>query len=325
MALDMAALAEPFSHVPPLIRDLREFRARDLEPLLQAEEQEWLETLDWDFRSSGDLVRKFVDMGNLNGAALVDGAGLVGYTYFVFEDGKGLLGDLYVTAKYRTPHHESLLMDAAMDQMGEIGGVPRVEGQIMMLSAPLERPGRHWRIFEMFRRSFLSIPLPASVKIEPYDKILLQPWTPAYQEQAAHLIPATYQGHVDSRINDQYLTAGGARKFLHNIVQFPGCGVFHQPASFAAFDRRDGRLCGIVLSSLVSDSSGHITQVCVHPDYQGAGLGRHLLSQALAALERTPCRTVSLTVTTENRSARMLYERLGFRTVKKFEAYVWAP
>ena len=321
----MAALAEPFSHIPAVIRDLREFRARDLEPLLRAEEQEWLQALDWDFGSSGDLVRKFVDMGNLNGAALVNSAGLIGYTYFVFEDGKGLLGDLYVTAEYRTPHHESLLIDSAMNQIGEIGGVPRVEGQIMMLSAPLERPGRYWKVFETFKRSFLSIPLPASVKINRQDNILLQPWLPAYQEQAAHLIPATYRGHVDSRINDQYLTLNGARKFLHNIVQFPGCGVFYEPASFAAFNRRDGRLCGMVLSSLVSGTSGHITQVCVHPDFQGAGLGRHLLAQALTALERTQCRTVSLTVTTENRGARMLYERLGFRTIKKFEAYVWAP
>jgi ribosomal protein S18 acetylase RimI-like enzyme len=35
------------------------------------------------------------------------------------------------------------------------------------------------------------------------------------------------------------------------------------------------------------------------------------------------CRKVSLTVTAANREAVDLYERMGFRTIRKFSAFVW--
>ena len=33
-------------------------------------------------------------------------------------------------------------------------------------------------------------------------------------------------GHIDASINDQYRSLHGSLRFLHNIVRFPGCGVF---------------------------------------------------------------------------------------------------
>ncbi len=308
--------------------DLRDFRARSLERVLAAEEREWSETLDWDFAKSAELVSKFVDQGSLHGAVLVTGGGVQGYAYYVFEDGKGLIGDLYVHPEYRTGAHEALLMQAVLDRMAAMGDVPRVEAQIIMLSADLERPARHWSGYQVFRRAFLGLRLPTARPMEqrglPPDMVL-RIWTGQDQEQAAHLIPVTYAGHTDSSINDQYRDVAGARKFLHNIVQFPGCGVFEAAASVAAYDRRTGLMCGMALSSIVGEGSGHITQLCVHPDYQRLGLGHELLRHALLLLEAGGCHTVSLTVTTENRTARMLYERLGFRVLRKFAAYVWEP
>ena len=61
-------------------------------------------------------------------------------------------------------------------------------------------------------------------------------WSDHYQDAAASLISAAYSGHVDSRINDQYRSTAGARRFLYNIVQYPGCGTFYRPASYAAFE-----------------------------------------------------------------------------------------
>ncbi len=324
----MAALAEPFSQIPfPKVMDLRDFRARSLERVLAAEEREWIHTLDWDFTKSAELVRKFVDQGSLHGAVLVTGGGVQGYAYYVFEEGKGLIGDLYVHPEYRTAAHEALLMQTVLDQMAAMGDVPRVEAQIMMLSAELERPVRNWSGFQVFRRSYLGLRLPVEGMDEralPAD-IVLRIWTAQDQEQAAHLIPVTYAGHTDSLINDQYRDVAGARKFLHNIVQFPGCGVFEAAASVAAYDRSTGQMCGMVLSSIVGEGSGHITQLCVHPEYQRLGLGHELLRHALVLLGSVGCHIASLTVTTENRTARMLYERLGFRVMRKFAAYVWEP
>jgi ribosomal-protein-alanine N-acetyltransferase len=79
----------------------------------------------------------------------------------------------------------------------------------------------------------------------------------------------------------------------------------------------------LCLSSLVAQDVGHITQVCVLPAWQGEGVGYALLRRSLLALHERGCRKVSLTVTAANSPAARLYERMGFRTVRRFPAYVW--
>ena len=132
-----------------------------------------------------------------------------------------------------------------------------------------------------------------------------------------------YTGHVDSRINDQYRSAAGARRFLYNIVQYPGCGAFYRPASYAAFDAGSGRLCGISLASLVAPECGHITQICVSPSVRGTGIGHALLRASLTTLRDMGCRSASLTVTAANDDAVELYKRVGFNVARRFSAYVW--
>src|SRR5207302_9157636 len=128
---------------------------------------------------------------------------------------------------------------------------------------------------------------------------------------------------IDSRINDQYDTVSGARRFLYNIVQYPGCGTFFKPASYVALDRESGELCGLSLSSLVAEQAGHITQICVAPSHRGSGLGDELLRQSLLELYKAGCRGATLTVTAANREAVALYERAGFAIVRRFRAFVW--
>jgi len=152
--------------------------------------------------------------------------------------------------------------------------------------------------------------------------VFIERWAEHFQEPAAQLIASAYLGHVDSYINDQYRSVAGARRFLFNIVQYPGCGAFYRPASFAAFDP-DGRLCGLCLTSMVAEGIGHITQVCVGNWVRGSGVGYELLRQSLAGLREGGCRKVSLTVTTSNRDAIQLYQRTGFETRRQFSAYVW--
>ena len=154
-------------------------------------------------------------------------------------------------------------------------------------------------------------------------RICILPWQEHYQEGAAQLISTAYRGHVDSEINDQYRSMVGARKFLFNIIQFPGCGNFFQAASLVAFDSERGTLVGMCLASLVGEESGHITQICVSKDWQGRGLGYELLRQSLELLRQRAVKKVSLTVTSENTRALGLYERMGFRKTRHFSAYVW--
>ena len=322
----MAAL--PDRYTESLI-DLRELAAEHLAPLLEEEISAWRTGLDWDFSASADLVRRFVHLRALNGFALMSPTGVAGYSYYVAEEGKGLIGDFFVRDSARTPESERLLLEAVLDGIFRTPGVRRVEAQLMMIGSRLEtdlRGGTPYpRWFHSYPRKFMEVPLFADAPWPARESAstLFSPWTENRQDDAARLISVSYRGHVDSQINDQYRSPGGARRFLSNIVQYPGCGSFFGPASFAAWDRADRTLCGVSLSSLVAAETGHITQICVAPSHQGKGIGYELLRRSLTALAAHGCRRASLTVTSTNESAVRLYEQMGFRNRRDFAATVW--
>jgi ribosomal protein S18 acetylase RimI-like enzyme len=110
---------------------------------------------------------------------------------------------------------------------------------------------------------------------------------------------------------------------LNNIVRFPGCGVFDPESSFVAVHRGVRSLVGVILCSRVRQDVGHVTQVCVLPDYRGRGVGESLLAATSSALRRRMFQMLSLTVTEANSGAVQLYERLGFTTQRVFDAFVW--
>ncbi len=89
--------------------ELRHLRGGDLDVLLEEETQAWRETLDWDFRGSANLVRRFLEIQALNGYALLLNGYPVGYCYFVAEERKGLIGDLYVLKEYLSVENEAAI------------------------------------------------------------------------------------------------------------------------------------------------------------------------------------------------------------------------
>jgi ribosomal protein S18 acetylase RimI-like enzyme len=319
-----AALVDP---APPRTLDLRSVGIDSLSAVLAEQIASWKTELDWDFEPSANLVRRFVHMRVLTGYALLsraDPTHAIGYSYYVCEDGKGLVGDLYILKQHRTWEFENALLQASLDAMWQTPGIHRIESQLLMTAdAPNRRlPYPNW--FQAFPRLFLEAPASASLPARKLSRsITILPWTEAWQEATGRLIAGAYQNHIDSRINDQYRSAIGARRFLTNIVQYPGCGSFFAPASFAA--TADGALCGASLASLVAKDVGHITQVCVAPSYQGTGLGYELMRRSMDALATHGCRAVSLTVTAANESALSLYRNMGFVQRRAFSAYVWEP
>lgn len=329
----MAARLEPAAgaHSPSLV-DLHHLRSEDLDPLLDEEVGAWRDLLDWDFGKSADLVRRFVDMRALNGFALVEDGEAAGYAYYVLEEHKGLIGDLFVREAFSSVENEDRLLESVLGALTAVPQVSRIESQLMMTHAAGWHAMPMSRCLRAFERNFMMLEMdqaalgPVRWKNSPArlaSRIHLDRWSEHYQEPAAQLIAAAYQGHVDSLINDQYRSVAGARRFLFNIVQYPGCGTFFQPASVAAFERLTGRLCGVCLASLVMPYCGHITQICVAPWVRGAGVGYALLRESLAALRAAGCRKTSLTVTATNQEAIKLYEQVGFTTARRFFAYVW--
>jgi ribosomal protein S18 acetylase RimI-like enzyme len=305
--------------------DLRYLRAGRLDPLLEEESAVWQRELDWDFRPSASLVRRFVGMQALAGHALCSGDEVVGYAYHVVEEHKGLIGDLYVRTPWRTREAVYQLLDATLAALAASPALRRVESQLMILgpddpsSLPLAAHARN------HKRDFMAIETGGVMALPESpcaSRIRMEPWHERWHEPSAQLIGRCYEGHVDGDINDQYRSPAGARKFLHNIVQYPGCGSFFSPASMVALDDA-GNIVGLCLSSLVAFDVGHVTQVCVAPEARGKGLGYELMRRSLTTLASAGCRRASLTVTSGNTSAIELYRRMGFVTVRQFRAIVW--
>jgi ribosomal protein S18 acetylase RimI-like enzyme len=320
----MAARLHPAPLRSREIVDLRRLSARDLEPLLAEETAAWRNQMEWDFAKSAELVHRFVDMRALHGSALLEEGTVAGYLYYVVEENKGLLGDLYLMEEFRTVERENSLLEAGIAALFENTLVRRIESQLMMLRSAPNRELPFADRVSVFPRNFMRVDLRLASLVEGRVRrpMYLECWSDHYQEVAAQLIAAAYAGHVDSRINDQYRTQHGARRFLYNIVQYPGCGQFYRPASYVAF-APDGKLCGVSLASLVAPECGHITQICVLPEVKGTGIGHALLRQSLLTLKDMQCRSASLTVTASNAEAVRLYERVGFQTVRRFPAYTW--
>lgn len=319
--------------------DLRHFSSADLRPLLEEEARLWSRLLAWDYRSSADMILRYLDARILPGYAAVENGRIIGYSFFVYEGSKGVIGDLFAAHEgrngsgRRTPAGngdssitvEERLLTHVIETLQLSPGVSRVEAQLLAhetgsVSAPFLREGfqRQRRLFMMLELDRLaegSRALPPGVE--------LRRWTDADYQSAAALITSAYRGHVDSEINDQYRSVAGSLRFLNNIVRFPGCGHFDAEASLVAGHLPSRSSAGLILCSRVQEDVAHVTQLCVSPDVTRRGLGEALMRAAAANLARRKFRAVSLTVTEANHTAVQLYRRLGFQVKHVFDAFVW--
>ncbi|EOD55994.1 ribosomal protein S18-alanine N-acetyltransferase [Aeromonas molluscorum] len=72
-----------------------------------------------------------------------------------------------------------------------------------------------------------------------------------------------------------------------------------------------GRPAGFYISDLVAGDSS-LMNICVHPDFQGKGLGRALLREYLASSKAKKAEAWFLEVRAGNKGAIALYESEGF-------------
>ena len=316
--------ASPLQPSEITIGDLREFRSDVLESLLAEQAAYWNRHLHWDFNASKDILLRYIDSRNLYGFVLLKDAAPIGYSYFIHENHKAQLGDLFVSEAHREAHVERMLLNYTLRAAAVFPGVRRIEGQLLALSDDLPETTVYGSMVRVIPRLFMFVEgLPASQPQNPSAGLMFRTWTERDLETTSELIYRAYQNHVDARINDQYRSTTGARRYLLNSTQHPGCGLFFRKAARAAFDRLTNAVAGVCLGSLVQPEVGHITQLCVDPRFRCSGVGRELLGQALDAYRAQRCEAVSLTVTASNQHAIQLYERVGFRSLKRFPAFVW--
>jgi ribosomal protein S18 acetylase RimI-like enzyme len=317
------------------VLDLRHFSARQLRPLLEHESELWRKRLRWDYTSSTELLLQYLESRILHGFVALDQGRVCGYTFCVYEGHKAVIGDAFA-AGHRTMSDAQatrVLLVHVLDMLRHSPGVDRVESQLLLFDAGEFAGLFAGPEFTIYPRLFLECDLRKPIHVLPAatpalespppdvpPDLELSAWTPQDYPAAGELIYACYVGHTDAQINDQYRSLHGSLRFLHNIVRFPGCGVFEANFSWMLRDRRTHALIGMVLCSRVAPEVAHVTQLCVAPAFRGRGLGRVLLSRSAETLLAAGFEAITLTVTEANRQAVRLYQRSGFTLRHRFDA-----
>jgi ribosomal protein S18 acetylase RimI-like enzyme len=310
------------------ILDLRHLRSHDLERLLEEEKALWQKDLAWDYSASVGMIQRYLDAAALPGYAAIDRGRAVGYSFYVQEHYKGVVGDVFVSEGPGAEETELELLTQTIETLQATPGIRRIEAQLMTLRHPPSSDFFMKRGLQSFRRQFMVLSLNDAPSLPPAPAagVRVEAWDPRWKEAAARLIARSYRGHIDSSISDQYRSHGGALRFLDNIVRYPGCGEFDPDCSFLAFcgESQDTlELRGMALSSTVGEQVSHITQVCVYPELQGTGIGRMLMGQIIQKLRERQARAATLTVTSSNSRAIRLYRQLNFSILKEFYALAW--
>jgi ribosomal protein S18 acetylase RimI-like enzyme len=325
------------------ILDLRHFAAPILRPVLEAEGELWSKRLHWDYRTSARLLMQYLDNHLLPGYAALESGQVTGYAFCVYEETKAVIGDVFALPG-RNPEADTV---PAADAANSAGPAREIEETLLrhlfetLLNSPhvdriesqllLHPSGTHAKIFreagfEIYRRHFMVQQLEGRFtrpRVDLPAELELRPWRDEDMSAAARLISAAYSGHPDSLINDQYRSVHGSMRFLHNIVRYAGCGVFAPQVSHVVVERSSRELAALVLGSRVSPQSGHITQLCVHPEFRRHGLARMMLSVAGSHFMRQGVSEISLTVTEANSGAIALYDSEGYNCIHMFDAAVF--
>jgi ribosomal protein S18 acetylase RimI-like enzyme len=276
------------------------------------------------------MVMRFMESHALTGYAAMEDGRVVGYSFYVYENFKGLVGDLFVSPGFRNSGAGNQLLTHVLETLQAMPGIRRIEAQMVNLDGETLRQRFVTLGFRSYERQFLLLGLSGWTAPEGENAtagrdghVHVEPWQQGHFEPAARLIVAAYRGHVDSLISDQYRTQEGAVRFLENIVRFPGCGAFLPETSLLAFSGGSRVPSAMILTSVVSDHVAHITQLCAAPEHRGHGLGRRLLLEALELLRQRGFLSVTLTATVANEPAVALYRGLGFTPLSTFPAFTW--
>lgn len=314
------------------ILDLRHFTAGHLKPLLEAESRVWNDRLHWDFHASAKLLLQYLDSHLLPGYVAMENGRICGYVFCVYEGEKALVGDVFAMPSAANPQMaqdvERCLIEHMIELLQHSPGLDRIESQLLL------RPhGTHTETlrgfgFNIYERLFMELELASTGLYEPpaenqVDGLTLRSWRETDFAAAGRLIADAYEGHLDGVINDQYRSVSGSLRFLHNIVRFPGCGIFDPAASRVLAYRDREELAALLLCSRVREDVGHVTQICVGKQFRRRGLGAWLLADCSSALRASGFKSLTLTVTRQNTEAVALYQRSGFITRQTFDALVW--
>ena len=317
-------------------QDLRVIPLKEADPagvdsLFDEQCAEWLALLKWDYTGPSRMIREVARQRELSGYLVMNGNDAIGFSYYIIESNRCSIGDIYVSRAWRESGADRLMAASIIEQIDETPRTERIESQCVTVD---NRGAAHFfesRGFNRFERDYMICDLTgpghntrteATRRLnEKLIDVSIREWREDDFAQAARVIHLSYRGRHDSRINSQYATEDGCAELLSVLTDHLWCGDFLPRVARVAVCHETGRLVGVLVASRLATLAGHIGQISIHPSYQNMGLGRRMISSALAEFERRGFNSASLAVTTANASAFHLYQSCGFRTVHTFPVF----
>jgi len=306
-----------------------------VESLFDEQCAEWLELFRWDYEGPSRLILDVVRQRELTGFVAVQQGATVGFTFYVVEDNRCSIGDIYVSKPWRGLGTDKHLAQAILNKVDRTPRLRRVESQCvgvgnaaateLFLARGFERLDRLYMTARLLPdgENDLAIDLAAATGSlsRGLPDLSIRGWREDDFASAAKIIHRSYRGEHDSRINSQYQTEEGCAELLTILTEHVWCGEFLPDVTRVAVDRATGRRVGVLMASEIAEGAGHIGQISILPAYRGRGLGRRMINMVMSELERRGYETISLAVTSANASAYHLYESCGFRTVHEFPVF----
>jgi ribosomal protein S18 acetylase RimI-like enzyme len=132
-------------------------------------------------------------------------------------------------------------------------------------------------------------------------------------------------GHADEAVHRLiYVDAAWASVPGHAERDLDGWREKERPCRSLFLARRDDRPVGWVAGRLLDSGRGYISTLAVAASERGRGLGRALLLQAFADLQRAGARGLALGVEAENEAALGLYRSVGLEVEREWRIYATA-
>ncbi len=340
-----------------LVVPLEEANIVLLESLFDEQCAEWLALLDWDYTGPSRLIREVARERELTGFAAVSGGRTVGFAFYVIEEDRCSIGDIYVSKPWRGLAIDRRLAEAILDELSRRPRLHRIESQCVSIgndaasdlleAAAFERFERHYMMVDLASRQWKAqekkeslcllqkeifmatgqgaITLPEtssgrpSHSREPSD-VSIREWKEDDFAAASRIIYESYRGEPDRSINSQYASEEGCAELLSVLTEHVWCGDFLPRVSRVAVSGK-GKKVGVLLASRIADGVGHISQISILPHYHGRGIGRRMICEALSEFGSRRFKRVSLAVTSANANAFHLYQSCGFRTRHRFPVF----
>src|SRR5260370_19531759 len=113
------------------IVDLRQTTVRQIEPLLEEEARHWRDELHWDYRGALELIKRFLDAHALARCVAFENGFAAGYSFYVLQEQKGLIGGLHFSSKFPQNSTGRKLLAQMLYSLRPIPHLPRIEAQLM--------------------------------------------------------------------------------------------------------------------------------------------------------------------------------------------------